>query len=111
MEKIDLLKKGSGLLRNLSQRLSSKEEATTSFQNTLEDSVSKIQEKKDESPGLLQRLFSRDPVRERQVEIERTRADLEDYNLTIADLNRKIERMEKIAVKWKERGEVFDSQA
>lgn len=83
----------------------------TSFQSTLEDSVSTIRGKKAEAPGLLQRLFSRDPAKERQVEIEKTRADLEDYNLTIADLNRKIERMEKIAVKWKERGEVFDSQA
>lgn len=83
----------------------------TSFQSTLEDSVSKIQGKSNDSPGLLQRLFARDPARERQADIERTRADLEDYNLTIADLNRKIERMEKIATKWKERGEIFDSQA
>lgn len=83
----------------------------TSFQSTLEDSVSTIQGRKTESPGLLQRLFARDAVKERQIEIEKTRADLEDYHLTIADLNRKIERMEKIAVKWKERGEVFDSQA
>lgn len=82
----------------------------TSFQSTLEDSVSKTQGKKDES-GLLSRLFSRDQVRQREEEIARTRADLEDYTLTIADLNRKIERMEQIAVKWKERGEVVDRQA
>ena len=44
------------------------------------------------------------------MEIQRTRNDLEEFNVTIADLNRKIERKEKITAKWKERGESFDSR-
>jgi len=56
-------------------------------------------------------MFARDPLRERQLDIQRTRNDLEEYGMTIADLNRKIEKIEKIATKWKERGEAFDRQA
>ncbi|HMU83576.1 MAG TPA: hypothetical protein PKE49_19635 [Leptospiraceae bacterium] len=58
----------------------------------------------------MSRWFTKDPIRERQMEIQRTRNDLEEFNVTIADLNRKIERMEKITAKWKERGESFDSR-
>lgn len=58
----------------------------------------------------MSRWFTKDPIRERQMEIQRTRNDLEEFNVTIADLNRKIERMEKSTAKWKERGESFDSR-
>ncbi len=113
MEKVELLKKGASLLKNLTQRMSSpKTEPQTSFQSTLEDSVSKTREKADNGQDtILSRFFTKDPVRERQMEIQRTRNDLEEFNMTIADLNRKIERVEKIAAKWKERGDVFDRQA
>lgn len=111
MEKVELLKKGASLLKNLTQRMSSpKTQPQTSFQSTLEDSVSRTRERSDNTEGVLSRWFTKDPIRERQMEIQRTRNDLEEFNVTIADLNRKIERMEKITAKWKERGESFDSR-
>ncbi|MBL8020833.1 MAG: hypothetical protein JNM27_14275 [Leptospirales bacterium] len=61
--------------------------------------------------GFLTKLFAKDPIRERQLDIQKTRLDLEEFGSTIADLNRKIEKMEKIANKWKERGEAIDRQA
>jgi len=58
--------------------------------------------------GLMERFRKGGEVRSQEKSILAARRELGSLGVSVADLNRKIERLDKIAARWKAKGEILD---
>lgn len=58
--------------------------------------------------GVLEHFRKREEVHSRTRDIRNVRSNLGELNLNIADLREKIEKLENIAEKWREKGRFMD---